>query len=150
LFISHYLVPVFLLQLIGGALLLADRFVHLALALIAPVIVNILLFHCLIAPEGLPPASVTVLLWVVIFLKKRSSFAGLFAARVMPKVGTLVGSSDNFTFSCLFLQFITSLTPEWRRCAPILSALASADTSGYAAASRPGEWAAWALLIRRG
>jgi uncharacterized membrane protein YphA (DoxX/SURF4 family) len=81
LFVSHYLVPVFLVQLVGGALLLANRFVPLALAVLAPVIVNILLFHCLMAPEGLPMASVVVLLWAVIFYAKRSAFAGLFAAR---------------------------------------------------------------------
>ena len=81
LFVSHYLVPVFLVQLVGGELLLANRFVPLALAVLAPVIVNILLFHCLMAPEGLPMASVVVLLWAVIFYAKRSAFAGLFAAR---------------------------------------------------------------------
>jgi uncharacterized membrane protein YphA (DoxX/SURF4 family) len=81
LFVSHYLVPIFLLQVTGGALLLANRFVPLALALLAPVIVNILLFHCLMAPEGLLLASITALLWTVIFIRKRSAFAGLFAAR---------------------------------------------------------------------
>ena len=45
LFVSHYLVVVFLLQVIGGALLLANRFVPLALVLLGPIVVNILLFH---------------------------------------------------------------------------------------------------------
>jgi putative oxidoreductase len=81
LFVSHYLVPIFALQLVGGALLLANRFVPLALALLAPVIVNILIFHCLMAPEGLPLASITTLLWAVVFIRKRSAFAGLFVAR---------------------------------------------------------------------
>jgi putative oxidoreductase len=81
LFVSHYLVPVFLLQVTGGALLLANRFVPLALALLAPVIVNILLFHCLMAPEGLPLAIIATLLWAVVFAAKRSAFAGLIAAR---------------------------------------------------------------------
>ena len=81
LFVSHYLVPIFAFQLVGGALLLANRFVPLALALLAPVIVNILIFHCLMAPEGLPLACITTLLWAVVFINKRSSFAGLFVAR---------------------------------------------------------------------
>jgi hypothetical protein len=81
LFASHYLVPIFALQLVAGALLLANRFVPLALALLAPVIVNILLFHCLMAPEGLPLACVATLLWAVVFIRMRSAFAGLFAAR---------------------------------------------------------------------
>jgi putative oxidoreductase len=45
LFVSHYLVVVFLLQLIPAALLLLNRFVPLALTLLGPVIVNIVLFH---------------------------------------------------------------------------------------------------------
>jgi putative oxidoreductase len=42
---SHIMSAVFLLQLIGGILLLANRFVPIALVLLGPVIVNILLFH---------------------------------------------------------------------------------------------------------
>jgi putative oxidoreductase len=81
LFVSHYLVAVFLVQLAGGVLLLVNRFVPLALTMLAPILVNILLFHCLMAPEGLPMASVVVLLWAVVFYAKRSAFAGIFAAR---------------------------------------------------------------------
>src|SRR5260370_30866327 len=54
LFQSHYLVVVFLLQLIGGLLLLANRFVPLPLLLLGPVIVHLLLFHLVIAPVRLP------------------------------------------------------------------------------------------------
>jgi putative oxidoreductase len=81
LFVSHYTVPIFAFQLVGGALLLANRFVPLALAILAPVIVNILIFHCLMAPEGLPLALIATLLWAVVFIGKRSAFAGLFVAR---------------------------------------------------------------------
>ncbi len=42
LFLSHYIVAVFLLQVVGGVLLLANRFVPLALVLLGPVVVNIL------------------------------------------------------------------------------------------------------------
>jgi putative oxidoreductase len=82
LFVSHYMVPVFLLQLIGGALLLANRFVPLALVLLGPVIVNILLFHFLMSPSGLPLALVVTLLWLIVFAGVRSAFAGVFAKRV--------------------------------------------------------------------
>jgi uncharacterized membrane protein YphA (DoxX/SURF4 family) len=81
LYVSHYLVLVFTLQLVSGVLLLVNRFVPLALALLAPVLVNILMFHCLMAPEGLPLACFTTLLWAVVFVSKRSAFAGIFAAR---------------------------------------------------------------------
>jgi putative oxidoreductase len=78
---SHYLVLVFLLQVIGGALLLANRFVPLALTLLAPVLVNILLFHLLIEPGGLPLAVVVAALWVCVFYGVRGAFAGLLADR---------------------------------------------------------------------
>ena len=82
LFVSHYLVVVFLLELIGGLLLLANRFVPLALVLLGPVIVNILLFHASLAPEGLPMAFFATVLWLVIFAGVRSAFAGVFAQKV--------------------------------------------------------------------
>jgi putative oxidoreductase len=82
LFMSHYLVTVFLLQLIGGVLLLANRFVPLALVLLGPVIVNIVLFHACLAPEGLPMAFFATVLWLVVFAGVRSAFTGIFAQKV--------------------------------------------------------------------
>ena len=82
LFVSHYLVAIFLLQLVPALLLLAGRYVPLALTLLAPIIVNIVLFHSLMAPSGLPLAAVTVLLWIVTFLGVRSAFRGIFQQRV--------------------------------------------------------------------
>ena len=81
LFVSHYLVAVFLLQLVGGGLLLANRFVPLALVVLGPVVVNILLFHVTMAPAGLPLAVVVTALWVAVFLSVRQAFAGIFALR---------------------------------------------------------------------
>ena len=49
LFVSNYLVVVFLLQLISAVLLLINRYVPLALTLLAPIIVNIL---ALSHPDG--------------------------------------------------------------------------------------------------
>src|SRR5438876_12426971 len=77
LFVSHYLVAVFLLQIIPAVLLLLNRYVPLALTLLAPIIVNILLFHLLMALAGLPLALVVTVLWIVVFLSVRSAFAGL-------------------------------------------------------------------------
>ena len=82
LFLSHYLVAVFLLQTIGGALLLANRFVPLALVLLGPVLVNILLFHALMAPEGLPMALFATVLWALLFYAVRRTFAGVLVQRV--------------------------------------------------------------------
>jgi putative oxidoreductase len=85
LFVSHYLVPVFLLQLIPGLLLLVNRYVPLALTLLAPIIVNIVLFHCLMAPSGLPLASVVTILWIITFIGVRSAFSGILQQRVPPQ-----------------------------------------------------------------
>ncbi len=81
LFVSHYLTLIFALQVIGGVLLLANRFVPLALAILAPVIVNILSFHALMAPSGLPLALFVTVLWALVFAYVRSAFAPLFQAR---------------------------------------------------------------------
>ena len=56
---THYMIPLlFGTQTLTGVLLLINRFVPLALALIAPVIVNILAFHLFVEPSGLPIACV--------------------------------------------------------------------------------------------
>ena len=47
LYASHYLWVIFAFQVIAGVLLLANRYVPLAVAVLAPVIVNILTFHAL-------------------------------------------------------------------------------------------------------
>lgn len=81
LFVSHYLVVIYLLQIVPGALLLANRFVPLALTLLAPVLANIVLFHAFMAPEGLPLPMLLTVLWIVVFYDHRAAFAGLFQVR---------------------------------------------------------------------
>ena len=81
LFVSNYLVPIFALQLVSGALLLINRFVPLALTILAAIIVNILLFHVLMNPAGLGLAVLVAVLWSVVFASVRSAFAGIFQAR---------------------------------------------------------------------
>jgi putative oxidoreductase len=54
LYASHYLWVIFAFQVVAAILLLANRYVPLAVAVLAPVIVNILVFHALMAPSGLP------------------------------------------------------------------------------------------------
>lgn len=78
---SHYIAVVFLVQLIGGILLLAGRFVPFAIAVLAPVLVNILDFHLTMNPGGIGPGLLATLLWVILFVRYRSSFAGLFEPR---------------------------------------------------------------------
>jgi putative oxidoreductase len=75
---SHYLVLVFILQLVGGLLLLSNRFVPLALAVLAPIIVNILMFHLLMNPEGIGPGLLVAVSWAILFTRYRDAFAGIF------------------------------------------------------------------------
>src|SRR6202161_2684601 len=81
LYVSHYLWVIFGFQVIAGVLLLVNRYVPLALAILAPVIVNILSFHALMAPSGLPLALFVTVLWALVFVHVRTAFAALFHAR---------------------------------------------------------------------
>ncbi len=81
LYASHYLWVIFAFQVVAGVLLLVNRYVPLAVAVLAPVIVNILVFHALMAPSGLPPAIFVAVLWAVMFVDVRPAFAGLFQSR---------------------------------------------------------------------
>ena len=85
LYASHYLWVIFAFQLVAGVLLLANRYVPLALAMLAPVIVNILSFHVLMAPSGLPLALLVAVLWAVIFVDVRPAFAALFQGRTQAR-----------------------------------------------------------------
>lgn len=82
LFVSRYLLVVASLQVLTGVLLLINRYVPLALALLAPIIVNILLFHILMAPNGIALAVIATVLWSLVFVGVRSAFTGLFQQQV--------------------------------------------------------------------
>jgi hypothetical protein len=81
LFASHYIVFIGFFQVLGGVLMLINRYVPLGLVILAPIIVNILLTHFLMAPSGIPLALVVTLLWFLVFWRLRDKFAGIFHAR---------------------------------------------------------------------
>src|SRR2546422_5147745 len=85
LYASHYLWVIFAFQVVSAVLLRANRYVALAVAVLAPVIVNILTFHALMAPRGLPLAAFVAILWSVIFVDVRPAFAGLFQSRLQAR-----------------------------------------------------------------
>ena len=85
LYVSHYLWVIFAFQVIAGVLLLVNRYVPLAVAILAPVLVNIITFHVLMAPAGLPLALFVAILWVAIFIEVRTAFSGLFQSRWQPQ-----------------------------------------------------------------
>ena len=79
--LSHYFWAVAALQVAGGALLLVNRFVPLALVLLGPVIVNIILYHVFLNPSGAVPAIVVTILWGIVFYGHRQYFSGIFVQR---------------------------------------------------------------------
>jgi putative oxidoreductase len=78
---SHFAAFFFAIQLLGGVLLLSDYFVPLALTVLAAELYNILAFHLTLAPASITPALVASALWVLVFLRYRESFNGIFSAK---------------------------------------------------------------------
>jgi hypothetical protein len=71
-------------QVIVGTLLLLNRFVPLALALIAPIIVGIVTFHIFLAPSGLIMAGVVLALELYLAWTYRKAFRPMLAMRTTP------------------------------------------------------------------
>ena len=71
---SHYFWVVAALQVIGGVLLLVNRYVPLGLVLLGPVIVNILLYHIFLNPAGMGMAIAVTVLWFIVFYDRRQHF----------------------------------------------------------------------------
>jgi len=71
---SHYFWVVAALQVIGGVLLLVNRYVPLGLVLLGPVIVNILLYHIFLNPAGIGMAIAVTVLWFIVFYDRRQHF----------------------------------------------------------------------------
>jgi uncharacterized membrane protein YphA (DoxX/SURF4 family) len=82
---SGYMFPLIMgTQLLVGVLLLSNRFVPLALALIAPVIVNIIAFHVFLAPSGIGPGLVALALELYLAWAYRNTFRPMLALRARP------------------------------------------------------------------
>jgi uncharacterized membrane protein YphA (DoxX/SURF4 family) len=79
-FASGYVYVIGGFQVIAGLLLLIGRFVPLGLTILAAIIVNILVFHSLMAPEGFGPALVVTALELFLLWRYRGAFAGLLRA----------------------------------------------------------------------
>ncbi len=77
---TGYLSVVFAFQILGGLLVLIG-FVPLGLVILCPIIVNIVLFHGCMAPEGLPLALVCALLALFLIWRYWANFAGIVRAQ---------------------------------------------------------------------
>jgi putative oxidoreductase len=81
---SGFLTFIKIVELVAGLALLANRFTTLALALLAPIIVGITLFHALLEPSGMPLALVVLALELFLAWSYRAAYAPMLRARVTP------------------------------------------------------------------
>ncbi|HEX4342173.1 MAG TPA: DoxX family protein [Verrucomicrobiae bacterium] len=82
---THYMMPLVMgTQLLVGVLLLLNLFVPLALALIAPIIVGIITFHIFLAPSGIVPGIVVLVMELYLAWAYRSAFRPMLAVKVRP------------------------------------------------------------------
>lgn len=81
LFVSHFVYVVGAAQVIGGVLLLINRYVPLALTILGPVIVSILTYHLLMDLKGLPLAIIVTVFWFILFFRYKQNFSGIFTPR---------------------------------------------------------------------
>jgi uncharacterized membrane protein YphA (DoxX/SURF4 family) len=75
-----------LVELAGGLMLLAGRFVPLGLTLLAAMIININLFNATLMPKALPVSLVLGVVELFLVYAYRASFAGIFAAKQAPAI----------------------------------------------------------------
>lgn len=68
-------------EVLCGALLLVNRFVPLALVVLAPIIVNILFFHLFLDTAGMPMTLFILFAEGYLAFAYRSSFAGVIQAK---------------------------------------------------------------------
>ena len=82
---SGFLTFVKVIELGTGLLLLSNRFVPLALALLAPILVGIIAFHVLLQPAGLPVPLALLVLELVLAWSYRDAFAPMLHVRSAPR-----------------------------------------------------------------
>ena len=78
---SHYDLVISGFQVVAGFLLVANRFVSLGIAVLAPIIVNILCFHIFMMPSGLPGAVLVAIIWSFFAYQHRRDFSELFVSK---------------------------------------------------------------------
>lgn len=73
-------------EVVAGLLLLSNRLVPLALVLLAPIVVNIVLFHAVLAPAGMGLTLVVLALELALAYAYRASFRSVLALDAAPTV----------------------------------------------------------------
>ena len=82
---SGYFFPMMkVIDILCGLLLIAGRWVPLALTVLAPIVVNIFLYHLFLDPSGLPLAGLILALEIFLAWGYRGSFKGVLAGAAKP------------------------------------------------------------------
>ena len=77
---TGYFFPVLkITEVVSGILLLTGMYVPLALVLLAPIIVQITLFHVFLAPDGLLMAIAIVILEIVLAMIYKEAWKGVLS-----------------------------------------------------------------------
>src|SRR5450432_215947 len=92
LFGSGYFFPLLkTTEVLAGLLLLSGRFVTLALAILAPIVINIVGFHLFLAPSGVPLAFAVLAAELYLAWTYRAAFAPVLQARTsLPRKAAMV------------------------------------------------------------
>lgn len=81
---AGYMNVVSAVEILVALLLLTNRFVPLALALLAPILVGILTFHIALQPATIGPGILVTLLELYLAWSYRRAFCPMLAAKVTP------------------------------------------------------------------
>jgi hypothetical protein len=80
---------------VAGLLLLAGRFVTLALAVLAPIVINIVGFHLFLAPSGIALAIAVLAAELYLGWTYRAAFAPMLRARTpLPHKAVVAASAS--------------------------------------------------------
>lgn len=78
---SGYIMPIVgIVEILAGILLLINKYVPIALLILAPISVNILAFHAVLAPGGIGAAALVTILNVLLFFAYKDRFKGILSA----------------------------------------------------------------------
>src|SRR5471032_1560977 len=86
---SHWVQFVAFAQVVAGLLLLANRYVPVALIILAGFLYNSYAFHITMFPIGLVAPIVATILWLLVALQYRDIFAPVFRAKPIGVSGGL-------------------------------------------------------------
>jgi len=81
---GYFMMAVKLVELTSGLMILTGRFLPLGLILLAPVSVNILLFHIFLEPAGMGMAIFIVVMQLFLAWAYRDSYGGVLQASAKP------------------------------------------------------------------